>query len=257
MELVISVVVGVLLVEAYAWLPKISEWLIERAVRRLPVETQERCREEWKADSHSLPNSGVKLLHALSLSCAANQINIDILEAKFDEYELSDVPRPPLITLTDIGFGYCKLVPNLPRKRFTMDFVAFDPEITELRVVVEGTWFADIEAAFGSTAGADIRATRLEGVPRDVPLFDENGTVRSTLRDLFAEFSQQMWTGKLLLNHHAKKIFNEPTFFRSQLPRVPFIKVREISATLALNPKLYQNVGREVTSCDKRDQGTL
>jgi hypothetical protein len=31
---VISVVIGILIVEAYAWMPKISEWLIKRAVQR-------------------------------------------------------------------------------------------------------------------------------------------------------------------------------------------------------------------------------
>ena len=49
MELVISVVIGILIVEAYAWLPKFSEWLTERAVLRLRSEDQDRCREEWKA----------------------------------------------------------------------------------------------------------------------------------------------------------------------------------------------------------------
>jgi hypothetical protein len=29
MELMISVVIGILIVEAYAWLPKLSEWLID------------------------------------------------------------------------------------------------------------------------------------------------------------------------------------------------------------------------------------
>ena len=57
MELVISVVIGLLIVEVYAWLPKISEWLIERAVQRLRSEDQDRCREEWKAGLDAFPNT--------------------------------------------------------------------------------------------------------------------------------------------------------------------------------------------------------
>lgn len=93
MELAISIALGILMVEAYAWLPKISAWLIERAVSRLPAEDQARCREEWKASLDALPNSGMKLLHALSFRCAADRINADSIEAKLDhiERQLGDV----------------------------------------------------------------------------------------------------------------------------------------------------------------------
>ncbi len=67
MELVISVVIGILIVEAYVWLPKISEWLIERAVQCLRSEDQDRCREEWKAGLDALPNTVIKLVHAFSI----------------------------------------------------------------------------------------------------------------------------------------------------------------------------------------------
>jgi hypothetical protein len=85
MELVISVVIGILVVEAYAWLPKISEWLIERAVQRLRSEDQDRCREEWKAGLDALPNTVIRLVHALSYLGAANRINADFFENKLTE----------------------------------------------------------------------------------------------------------------------------------------------------------------------------
>jgi nitrate reductase assembly molybdenum cofactor insertion protein NarJ len=89
MELLIPIVVGILVYEAYAWLPKISEWLIERAVYRLPAEDQDRCREEWKANLDTLPNTVVKLLHALSFTFCrtADWISIETFEMKFHEID--------------------------------------------------------------------------------------------------------------------------------------------------------------------------
>lgn len=85
MELAISIVVGVLLIEVYAWLPKISEWLIDRAVFKLLPEDQARCREEWKAGLEALPNSGAKLLHAFSFSFAVRTINAASMEANLEQ----------------------------------------------------------------------------------------------------------------------------------------------------------------------------
>lgn len=85
MELVISVVVGVLIVEAYVWLPKVSEWLIERAVQRVRSEDQDRCREEWKAGLDALPNTAIKLAHALSYHGTARRINADFFENELTE----------------------------------------------------------------------------------------------------------------------------------------------------------------------------
>lgn len=85
MELVISVVIAILIVEVYAWLPKISEWLVELAVQRLRSEDQDRCREEWKAGLNELPNSFFKFVHALSNFGAADRINADFFEGRLHE----------------------------------------------------------------------------------------------------------------------------------------------------------------------------
>jgi hypothetical protein len=87
MELVISLLIGVLLVELYAWLPTISEWFVELAIRHLHAEDQERFREEWKANLNDFPNTIVKLVHALSYSLAAVKVNKDWCEAQLTEIE--------------------------------------------------------------------------------------------------------------------------------------------------------------------------
>jgi oligoendopeptidase F len=85
MERVISVVITILVAEAYAWLPKSLEWLNERAVLRLRREDQDRCREEWKADLDALPNTLIKLVYALSNLGAAQKINADSFENSLTE----------------------------------------------------------------------------------------------------------------------------------------------------------------------------
>jgi hypothetical protein len=87
MELLISIVIGILIVEVYAWLPKLSHWLIDRAVQRLRKEDQDRCREEWNAGLNALPNTVVKLVHALSYIGAAHRINTDCFESKLTEID--------------------------------------------------------------------------------------------------------------------------------------------------------------------------
>ena len=87
MELIISIVIAFLVVEVYAWLPKISARLLERAVCRLRAEDQERCREEWKAGLNDLPNTIAQLVHALSYSRAADRINADIYATKLTEID--------------------------------------------------------------------------------------------------------------------------------------------------------------------------
>lgn len=82
MELMISVVIGILIVEAYAWLPKLSEWLIDRAVQPLRSEDQDRCREEWSAGLDALPNTLIRLVHALSCIGAAHKINAEFFERR-------------------------------------------------------------------------------------------------------------------------------------------------------------------------------
>jgi hypothetical protein len=82
MELLISIVIGILIVEAYAWLPRLSHLLIDLAVQRLRKEDQDRCREEWSADLAALPNTVVRLVHAVSCLAAAHKINLDFFETR-------------------------------------------------------------------------------------------------------------------------------------------------------------------------------
>jgi hypothetical protein len=105
MELLISIALGVLLVEAYAWVPQISEWLIERFVSQLLAkEDQARCREEWKASLDALPNSLAKLLHALSFVFAPERINADSVEAKLERigHQLEALSQKHSCTLQEI-----------------------------------------------------------------------------------------------------------------------------------------------------------
>lgn len=89
MELIVSVLAGFLIVEAYSWLPYFSKRLLERAVRRVSAEVRDRCREEWNADLDALPNTMVKIFYAFrhfSIG-AADLINADFFEDKCNEID--------------------------------------------------------------------------------------------------------------------------------------------------------------------------
>jgi hypothetical protein len=80
MELVISLLIGAALMEAYAWLPQFSDFLCERAVRGVHLSDRDRCREEWKAALNALPNTIIKPIHAVSYFGAAREVNADFFE---------------------------------------------------------------------------------------------------------------------------------------------------------------------------------
>jgi len=86
MESLIAILIGVLVMEGYAWLDAFAKWLLERAVKRINAEDQDRCREEWNADLNSMPNSVWKLMYALNnfSSSDATEINSDCCEKKWD-----------------------------------------------------------------------------------------------------------------------------------------------------------------------------
>jgi hypothetical protein len=89
MELIVSVLAGFLIVELYSWLPYFSNWLLERAVRRVRAEDQDLCREQWTADLNALPNTLVRLYYVLrfiSIS-AADMINAEFFVDKCDEID--------------------------------------------------------------------------------------------------------------------------------------------------------------------------
>ena len=87
MGLLISILLGAATMEAYIWLPALSSYLLELALRRLPATYRVRCREEWQAGLNAFPNSAWKLVHAISFFTAADAISNGYLEEKFDQTE--------------------------------------------------------------------------------------------------------------------------------------------------------------------------
>jgi ribosomal protein S27AE len=60
-----------------AWVPRLTEYLIRRAVRRLPEDQRERLAEEWTADVADTPGDLAKLVFACGLKCASRKIASD------------------------------------------------------------------------------------------------------------------------------------------------------------------------------------
>lgn len=65
MSLFLGVMAKLLGNEIEAWIPVVSERIIEGAIRKLPENQQERLREEWRAHLEECPGHFAKLWHAI------------------------------------------------------------------------------------------------------------------------------------------------------------------------------------------------
>jgi hypothetical protein len=77
MELVISGLLSIIIMETYAWMPRLSDRLLDAAVGRLRRRDQDRFREEWLAGLEILPNTFAKLFHIIGHFRAARGIAAD------------------------------------------------------------------------------------------------------------------------------------------------------------------------------------
>lgn len=73
--------------EIKAWLPWITEQLIQAAVRKLPAERQERYNEEWRSHLNDLPSGLAKLWAACGFLYAVGKVSrrrrIDVDQVEF------------------------------------------------------------------------------------------------------------------------------------------------------------------------------
>ena len=76
-----SIALGALVCELYVWLPKLSHLALQGATRRLPKHLRDRYAEEWAAHQDALPNTIIKLAHAVGCYLAAGRV------PKVDEIE--------------------------------------------------------------------------------------------------------------------------------------------------------------------------
>jgi hypothetical protein len=86
MELIISTILGVLIVEIYGWLPHLCDKLLEHAVRQVREKDRDRCREEWSFGLAQLPNTIYRFAHAMSIVVQASRCREDSFQ--FEQLEL-------------------------------------------------------------------------------------------------------------------------------------------------------------------------
>jgi hypothetical protein len=88
--ILIAMATGIAVMEGYAWLDRLSVWLMKRAIRHIISEGRDRFEEEWRADLRSMPSSLFKIAYALTnfRKATARQINAEIIMAELvDELE--------------------------------------------------------------------------------------------------------------------------------------------------------------------------
>lgn len=60
--------------EIKAWLPRLTRWLLDRAIRRLPENERARYTEEWESDLLNIPGDLSRVIYAIDLARAASGI---------------------------------------------------------------------------------------------------------------------------------------------------------------------------------------
>jgi hypothetical protein len=65
MEILISFIVGIVLMETYAWLDPLAMWIVGRAAKELPEDRAEEFTDQWEADLAAAPNSIMKVCYVL------------------------------------------------------------------------------------------------------------------------------------------------------------------------------------------------
>jgi hypothetical protein len=63
MEILISIIVGIVLMETYAWLDPLAMWIVRRAAKELPEDRAEEFTDQWEADLAAVPNSIMKVCY--------------------------------------------------------------------------------------------------------------------------------------------------------------------------------------------------
>jgi hypothetical protein len=77
-----GVLIGLLVREIVGWLPRLSMWMVEGALRRVPEATREQRRSEWLAEQEALPDAVLtKLAHGLYCYGRANSVKPAVAEA--------------------------------------------------------------------------------------------------------------------------------------------------------------------------------
>jgi hypothetical protein len=85
MEFLTSFLIGLVLVEIYAWLPSLSRWIVLRAVLLLPTEHRDRWRDEFQEGQNALPVTAWRFVHALSLLPGVLRMSHDFAMAEREE----------------------------------------------------------------------------------------------------------------------------------------------------------------------------
>jgi hypothetical protein len=86
-----AIAVNLIASELFAWGPRLSEWLMRCAVRRLAPEMQDRMREEWAGHLQTIPPGLWRIVAAAGFYLAARRINVALRGRRhpLDEVELA------------------------------------------------------------------------------------------------------------------------------------------------------------------------
>src|ERR1700675_1880325 len=104
-SVLLAVLASLLADEVRAWLPWITERVIQRAAGSLPADQRERYREEWRGHLDQLPGEIRKFVSALGLFRKRGEMSRILTEEAFQLPEQSKSVKPRTLKSARIVFG--------------------------------------------------------------------------------------------------------------------------------------------------------
>lgn len=113
-----AIAINLIASELFAWGPRLSEWLMRRAVRRVAPQMRDRMQEEWAGHLQTIPPGLWRIVAAIGFCLATRQINVAVRVRKQRKKAKSKVEG---ITLTvGPGMGKSAVVIEYLARHLTM-----------------------------------------------------------------------------------------------------------------------------------------
>jgi hypothetical protein len=120
MGILISALIGLALIELYAWLDPLAKWIVRRVAQNLPEDRRQDFIEQFTADLDALPNSVLKILFAIrDGAISANDIRdavfrdtlsslVDAIDSNLDKLKRAEAALEEVKISFDAKFGSTK-----------------------------------------------------------------------------------------------------------------------------------------------------
>ena len=148
-------------------------------------------------------------------------------------------PRPPLV-VTEGSFGKMKLTLRASANAsqpylFLSEYTHYEPRYAEMKYYPDPDWFQDQVRKFGEHLKSELQELRFpEQPPSSTKLYDDTQQEICTLLDVLRKKTKEMFDDEVTSGRLIHR-FNDPTFLKTDLESLPYLKIQGISANITIN----------------------